>query len=202
MQIFAGSMSTDSMPVINMLNTKYFILPGRDRSPMPYTNVNALGSAWIVDAYKVVDNADAEINALENLRPDSLAIVDRQFSGFLENFTPVSDTNARVAMTSYAANALEYQYTSSTPSLVVFSEIYYPKGWQAFIDGQPAAHFRANYVLRAMVVPAGDHKITFRFEPSVYSTGETISTATSILLIILVLAMAATEIRKHWKAKA
>jgi uncharacterized membrane protein YfhO len=98
----------------------------------------------------------------------------------------------------YAANELSYEYTSKNGGLAVFSEIYYPKGWNAYVDDQIAPHFRADYVLRAMVLPAGEHKVRFKFEPVVYSAGEKISLISSVILILLIAIAAALE---FWKAR-
>ena len=200
--IFAKTMSTDSIPVLNMLNTKYFILPGQDKQPMAYPNRNALGSVWFVGSLLQVDNADAEIKALKNFRPSEVAIVDKSFAGNLSGFTPLKDSSDFIALDEYAANQLAYHYRSKNKGLAVFSEIYYPKGWNAYVDGQLIPHFRADYILRAMVLQAGDHKLLFKFEPAVYATGEKISFISSILLILLAISFAAMEFRKVWKPRS
>lgn len=199
---FAGSMSTDSTPVLNMLNTKYLILPDNDKQPVAYPNPKALGNAWFVKSLQMVDNADAEINALKNFNPADVAIVNTSFSGIIKSFVPSRDSGDYIALDEYAANALSYHYTSGKDGLAVFSEIYYPKGWNAYVDGKITPHFRANYVLRAMILPAGSHKVLFRFEPSVYNVGEKISLISSIILIALVIVMAASALRNSWKPQA
>jgi hypothetical protein len=201
-RVFARSMSTDSTPVINMLNTKYFILPGSDKQPVAYPNPNALGNAWFVKNYKVVENADAEIAAIGGLRPDSLAVIHKEFAGHLGNFTPATDSTDRISLDEYAPNRLKYSYSLKKQGLAVFSEIYYPKGWTAYLDGQPTPHFRADYVLRAMVLPAGNHKLEFRFEPAVYYTGEKISLISSVALVVLVLAAAGYEFIRRKRSGA
>ena len=194
-------MSTDSTPVLNMLNTRYFILPGENRQPTAFPNTKALGNAWFVSAVDLVDDADAEIRAIMNFSPVKVAVVSKLFSEDLKGLTPHKDSSDIIRLDSYAPNALAYSYHSANPGLAVFSEIYYPKGWNAFVDGQPVPHFRADYVLRAMVLPAGDHKVTFRFEPKVYTVGEMISRISSILLIVFVLVMAGLEVSKALKAR-
>ncbi len=186
----------NNINVLNMLNTKYFIVQGQDRQPQVQINFGALGNAWFVDEYKIVNNADEEINALTDFNPATTAIVDKRFIDKVKDFKPVADTTATIKLTSYAPNKLDYESKSNTEQLAVFSEIYYDKGWKAFIDGKPADYFRANYILRAMVVPAGNHKIEFRFEPQVYFTGNTISTASSILLILLAIAYIYTLVKR------
>ncbi len=197
-ELIENQINKNNMAVLNMLNTKYFIVPDANKAPVAQFNPEALGHAWFVDAIQMVDNADAEINALTGFRPDSVAIVDKRFAENLKGFTPAKDTLDYIKLESYAPNALVYHYITRNNGLAVFSEIYYPKGWNAYVDGTLTPHFRADYVLRAMVLPAGDHKVEFRFEPSVYRIGEKISLFSSILLIILVIGLGATEI---WKAK-
>ncbi len=201
-QTFARSMRTDSIPVLNMLNTRYFILPDNNKQPMAYLNSNALGNAWFVESYKLVDNADAEINALHDLTPGSATVVDKKFADMLKTFEPGRDSLDIIQLVEYAPNELKYQYKTKKNGLAVFSEIYYPKGWNAYVDGRLTPHFRSNYVLRAMVLPAGEHSLVFKFEPNVFFLGEKISMASSILLIILVLLAIGMEIRKNRKAKA
>ena len=201
-ELIENQINKNNMAVLNMLNTKYFIVPDGNKSPVAQFNPEALGNAWFVNEVRLVDNADAEINALTGLKPDSLAVVDKQFTENLKGFIPAKDTLDYIKLDTYAPNALSYHYRSKNSGLAVFSEIYYPKGWNAFIDGNPAPHFRADYVLRAMVVPAGDHKIEFRFEPAVYRIGERISLISSVLLIILVLGVVIMEVRKVFRVQS
>ena len=201
-ETFSRSMSTDSTPVLNMLNTKYFILPTKDRQPAAFPNRNALGNAWFVENVQMVDNADAEIKAMRSFKPGVVAIVNKAFSENLKSFAPARDSGDYIALQSYAPNELMYTYRSKNNGLAVFSEIYYPNGWNAYVDDKISPYFRADYVLRAMVLPAGEHKLRFRFEPRVYPVGEKISLVSSILLILLVLAMAALELRKLRKPQA
>lgn len=167
-----------------MLNTKYVII--NPETP-PLANPNALGNAWFVDNITWVDNADMEIAALEQVNPGETSVVDERFRGVLEGINPMESPEAEIELTSYAPNHLTYKSSSSTDEVAVFSEIYYSKGWQAFIDGEPVPHFRTNYVLRGVKVPAGDHTIEFRFEPATYSRGENIALASSILLLLLII---------------
>ena len=187
-----------NMPVLNMLNTKYFIIPDEKRNPVAQINPGALGHAWFVHSYLLAANADAELNALTGFRPDSVAVVGKEFSVELSSFQPGYDTTDYIRVDNYAPNRIIYHYQAKVNRLAVFSEIYYPKGWNAFVDDKPTAHFRANYVLRAMVLPAGEHKLEFRFEPVVYSAGEKISRFSSLALILLLVAAGVnTFIRKR-----
>jgi len=195
---FSKSMNTANIPVLNMLNTKYLILPDNNRQPVAFLNQKALGNAWFVYGYKLVENADAEIKAVNDFKPDSLAIVDKRFAEDMKTYSPGKDTMDFIRLISYVPNQLDYKYNTKNIGLAVFSEIYYSKGWNAYIDGKPAPHFRADYVLRAMVLPAGEHNLVFKFEPDVYLMGEKISLISSLILIITVLSLVVFEI---WKAR-
>lgn len=183
------------LPVLNMLNTKYFIIR-TSTGPMPVENPHALGATWFVNDYQIVDNPDAEIMAVGDIDPAQELVVDKQFGTFVSGKNFISDPTAFIELTDYKPNHLTYTSKASSEQLAVFSEVYYPSGWTAYIDGQPAEYFRANWILRAMVVPAGNHKIEFKFAPKLYSTGETISYISSILLLLLIVAYGVFEIRK------
>ncbi|KAF0194849.1 MAG: hypothetical protein FD166_3370 [Bacteroidetes bacterium] len=195
-------LTNNNESVLNMLNTKYFIYPDNNRQPAVQINMGAMGNAWFVKEVKFVDNADQEIDALTTFSPAQTAFVDKRFSKELQGLNIVPDSSAIIELREYQPNKLKYVYIAATEQLAIFSEIYYAKGWNAFIDGKPAPHFRANYVLRAMVVPAGKHEIEFRFEPTVFFTGEKISFAGSLLLILLLLGYAGNEIRRYMSKKA
>lgn len=199
-ELIEHQINKNNMGVMNMLNTRYFIIPDANKAPVAQYNPDALGNGWFIEAVQIVDNADAEINALTGLKPDSLAIVDKQFADDLKGFTPSKDSLDYIKLDTYAPNALTYHYHTKNAGLAVFSEIYYPKGWNAYVDGKPTPHFRADYVLRAMVLPAGDHKVEFRFEPAVYRVGEKISLASSLLLLLLAVGLGITEIWKRLKS--
>lgn len=184
-----------NLHVLNMLNARYFI---GDPSKMPLKNPFADGNAWTVNQVEIADNADQELGALKEIDPKNVAVVDRQFQSSFSTRLSV-DSSASVRLTSYAPNLLKYDFSAAKDQMVVFSEIYYPKGWNAYIDGKLTPHFRADYVLRAMMVPAGKHQIEFRFEPKTYYTADKISLASSILLIILVFGVGAFEIRRTFK---
>lgn len=184
----------NNMAVLNMLNTKYFIVKGENNVPTPQINMNALGNAWFVRDIKLVPNADAEIQALDSLDPKTTAIVDQRFKDLVK--PPVSfDTTAQIVLKSYKPNDLVYESSNNAEGVAIFSEIFYAKGWNAYIDGKEVPHFRANYVLRGMMVPAGKHEIRFRFEPESYQKGEKISYATSILIYLLIAGFAVFQWR-------
>ena len=186
-----------NMEVINMLNTKYVIMPGEKNQPMAYPNREALGNAWFVSGYKFVESADSEITALKHFNPAATAIIDKKFENELSGFIPKKDSLATIKLTSYKANDLIYESTSSSEDLAVFSEIYYPSGWNAYIDGKLTSHFRVNYVLRAMRIPAGKHNVEFKFEPTLIATGEKISAASMGLLFLLCGFAAFKEFRNY-----
>lgn len=183
-ELIEHHISKNNFQVLNMLNTRYFIFPDKDRNPVAQFNPEALGNAWFVKAYKLVENADSEIVALTHFKPDSVAIIDKRFSKHLENLTFSYDTSAYIKLVQYSPNKLTYEYQSKSPQLTMFSEIHYDKGWNMYINDKKYDYFRANYVLRAAVLPEGKHTIEFRFEPSSYFIGEKISLASSLLLLV------------------
>jgi len=174
-----------NMSVIHMLNTKYFIFKGDDGGVMMYPNPDVLGNAWFVNEYRMVANPDSEITALSKFDPKTTAIVDERFKENISGLKPVKDSVSSIKLTSYKANDLVYESNASAEGLAVFSEIYYANGWNAYVDGKLTPHFRVNYVLRAMRIPAGKHTIEYKFEPSIISTGEKISTTSLVLLFLL-----------------
>ncbi len=173
------------MNVINMLNTKYFIVKGGDGQPQPMPNPDAMGNAWFVDSVLVVDNANEESDALRRLDLRHTAVLDKSFASYVSDFNRAGD--AEVHLTKYAPNHLDYEYTASQPGTIVFSEIYYPYGWKASIDGEPVDHYRVDYMLRAMNVPAGSHKIHFVFDPDSVKKGNVLSMTCVIIMYVAVL---------------
>ncbi len=186
-ELIERHLSRNNMNVYNMLNTKYFIVPGADKQPTVQLNMQALGNAWFVNDVNLVKNADEEINSLTAFNPAETAIVDKRFEADLKGHSIAKDSTASITLKEYKPNHLTYVSNSGKEQLAVFSEIYYNNGWNAYIDGKSAPYFRANYVLRAMIVPAGKHTIEYKFEPAVFRTGEKISLASSLLLIILLI---------------
>lgn len=181
-------LSKGNMNVYNMLNTKYFIVPDeKGGQPQMQINMQALGNAWFVNNAHMVNNADEELNALTDFVPNETAIYDKRFENQVKGHFISKDTLAKISLTEYKPNHLTYKSETTKEQLAVFSEIYYKDGWNAYIDGTPAPYFRADYVLRAMIVPAGNHIIEFKFEPQIYKTGEKISLASSILLVLFAL---------------
>ncbi|MCE2740120.1 MAG: YfhO family protein [Sphingobacteriales bacterium] len=192
-----------NMECYNMLNAKYFILQDSTGNKFAQQNVNANGNAWFVSEINWVANADEEIVALSKFNSKQTAIIDKRFEGEFKGFVPNRDSSARISLTKYQPNKLDYTSQSSTDQLAVFSEIYYEKGWNAYIDGKLVPHVRVNYVLRALQVPAGSHTIEFKFEPTVIGTGEKIAYASSWLLyggLLLVLGLSFYRKKKEQEA--
>jgi hypothetical protein len=192
-----------NMECYNMLNAKYFILQDSTGNKFAQQNVNANGNAWFVSEINWVANADEEIVALSKFNSKQTAIIDKRFEGEFKGFVPNRDSSARISLTKYQPNKLDYTSQSSTDQLAVFSEIYYEKGWNAYIDGKLVPHVRVNYVLRALQVPAGNHTIEFKFEPTVIGTGEKIAYASSWLLyggLLLVLGLSFYRKKKEQEA--
>jgi hypothetical protein len=180
--------------VLNMLNMKYIILRP-ELNPLP--NPNAQGPVWFAPFYEVVDNPDEEIAKLADINLYNTVAVDKRFADQVEGKSFVPDSAAKIDLTSYEPNHLQYAYTTNHDQLAVFSEIYYDKGWKAYLNGDEVPYLRANYVLRAMVVPAGDGIIEFKFEPRVWVVGEKVSFASSLLLILLLLGALVVQARKQ-----
>jgi len=171
-----------SLDVLNMLNMKYLIY---NSEAAPLKNPSPNGNAWFVSEYKIVANADEELTGLSNIKTKTTALIDKRFENDLNNLSIVPDSMAQITLGEYKPNRLKYKSVSKTQQLAVFSEIYYNKGWNAYINGKPAQYIRANYVLRAMIVPEGTNEIEFVFEPKMYSIGNTVSLASSAVLFLL-----------------
>jgi hypothetical protein len=189
-------LAMSKLNVLNMLNTKYIIY---NPDAAPLININALGNAWFVDDIQFAQNADAEIAALGNFNPSRTAVVDKRFKKYVEGFTPSKDTTGTIVLNEYLPNKLVYKSDAKSSKIAVFSEIYYPKGWNVTIDGQKKDHFRADYVLRAMVIPAGTHEIVFSFKPRMFDIGKKVDLASSLLIILAFIGWVAFEIKAKLK---
>jgi len=181
---------------LNMLNAKYIII---SPNSAPLVNEFALGNAWFIKNVKMVDNANAEISSLSSFDPKNEALVDHRFDSQIKLKESSSSVGDTIYLQDYKPNLLTYKSSTKEDRVAVFSEIYYPAGWDAFIDNRKVDYFRADYVLRAMNIPAGDHTVTFRFEPSSYKVGNKVSLASSVILLLLLLGIAATPIIKKSK---
>jgi hypothetical protein len=172
----------NQLTAMNMLNTRYVIY---DLNQGPILNPNALGNAWFVSGFRVFQNADEEIAALQNLDPSETAVLNQQFNEFVAQKSFTKDRNGSINLVEYQPNYLKYNYNAASEQLTVFSDVYYKSDWHAYLNGEPVPHFRINYILRGMVVPAGSHTIEFRFEPASYYRGNYISMASSFILVLL-----------------
>ncbi len=174
----------DSNNVLNMLNAKYFIV---DPQIAPIVNGNALGNAWFPEIVTMVSNANEELAQINKVDPSKQAVIDSRFKAQASKLSYAGNTTDKIKLISYKPNELQYEYSSQGERIAVFSEIYYPAGWKAYIDGSEKSIFRADYILRAMVVPSGDHIIKFKFEPSSYYIGNKISLVSSLIFILLII---------------
>ena len=181
-------------PVINMLNTRWFILPAADGTTVPLQNPYAFGNAWFVSEVQEAANANEEIEALHHINPRHTAVVDKRFASAVGQAQPV-DSTCTVTMKSYDANRLTYEVNSPKGGVVVFAEVYYP-GWQAFIDGKEVAVGRADYILRALQVPAGRHELVMTFDPVSLHTTETIAYIALALLLLGIVAGIVLHVRR------
>ena len=169
---------------LNMLNTRYIIY---NPDSKPLRNPYAMGNAWCVENLKMVENADAEMEALGTLNPSTTAVVDKRFEDCLKGFTPQKDSTASVMLRKYRPGCLTYHTKAATDQLVVFSEVYYYPGWKAYVDDVETPHFRTDWILRGMVVPSGEHTVVFRFQPDAYILAANVSAYSSFLILLLLI---------------
>ncbi len=187
------------LPMINMLNGRYIIF--NPQQP-PIANPYAMGNAWFVPEYKIVGNADEEIYTLGRIDPAQTAIVDKQFEPMLAGLNIATDSTATIVMTEYKPNKVTYKSKAGSEQFAVFSEVYFRDGWQAYMDGKPVDHFRANWILRGMRVAAGEHEIEFCFEPANYQLARTVSAASSAILVLLLFGVFILYFVKREKTEA
>ncbi|MDP4151292.1 MAG: YfhO family protein [Bacteroidota bacterium] len=186
--------------VYNMLNTKYFIEEDpATRQPVAKVNPGAYGPCWLVKGIHYVKDGIEEMKALDSVNTRDTAIIQEAFRGTVK-FPPVPDSSASIRLLANHNDTVDYQFSAKTNQFAVLSEIYYPHGWKAFIDGKAADYCRVDYILRGLSVPAGDHQIEFRFEPKSYNTGSNISTIAAILGWLLLLAAAGDIVWRKRKA--
>lgn len=185
------------VPVLNMLNMKYFVYHDEAQ---PLFNKSANGNVWLVSKYKLADNPNEEMLALSKINLKKELVADKQFGKMLSaNYQP--DSSATIALKNYSPNELVYTFNSRTDQLAVFSEIYYDKGWNAYINNKNVPYFRADYLLRAMPLKAGNYEITFRFEPNSYKNGNILSLISSMLLTLGFVGIIFARWKKSSKSK-
>lgn len=183
-QIIPG-LSSGNLNAVNMLNTKYIIT---DPNAAPAVNDGALGNAWFVDRVTYVGSADDEMAALDSIDPATEAVADRQFAEVLGSTCAPTDSTDVIALTAYAPDRLTYRSRSASGGVAVFSEIYFPWGWTATVDGVPTPLARVDYVLRAMRLPAGEHEVVMTFDPRSIHVTDGVATASVALIYLLMLA--------------
>ena len=186
-QLFDYQIAKNNLEPLNFLNVKYLIQTDKEGKEFPIANPEANGNSWFVSQVKLVHSADEEMKALDKLDSKNVAIInDKDFE--IKKTTFVKDSLASITLDSYQPNDLKYTSINSNDGLAVFSEMYYKNGWNAYVDGNKVEHLRANYVLRALPIPAGKHTIEFKFEPEVVKTGSTIALLSSIGMVLLLVA--------------
>ena len=190
--------NTINEPVLDMLNTKYLIVPdtARGLSEKAIQRPTALGNAWFVPQVNFVKNAEEEINSITSFNPKKDVFIHHEFQSQVNAQKPGFDPKAEIKLISYHPDNLIYHYQSDKAAMAVFAEIWYSKGWKAYVDQQEIPYFRANYILRAAVLPAGKHELVFKFEPKSYYWGERISLLSSILLVGSLITALVLNIRK------
>jgi hypothetical protein len=184
-QLYDYQIANNNIQVLNMLNVKYVIQTTEEGQSIPLQNPNTNGNAWFVSNVKVVQNADEEIRALDSLDTKNDVVINKEFIKSLSSKSFVKDSLATIKLEEYKPNYLKYTSQKTNNGLAVFSEIYYPKGWKITIDGKETEQIRANFVLRALEIPAGKHTIEFKFEPEVVKTGSSIALFSSIGMLLL-----------------
>ncbi|MBR1576413.1 MAG: hypothetical protein IJ654_08205 [Bacteroidales bacterium] len=187
------------MPVIGMLNARYLISNGKDGKPSISENPYALGNAWFVSDLIEVEDANGEIDSLMSIDLRTQAVIDKSFVPMAANLHPGIPEGSYVTLMDHTPKSLDYEVFASAPGTVVFSEIYYPHGWKATLDGQNVDHYRVNYMLRAMDVPAGSHHIHFVFDPDSVRKGDTIAVIFCALMYLLVLGIIAAAVWRRFK---
>lgn len=193
--------SKNNFEVLNMLNTKYIVTNGQQGSAFAQRNPSAYGNAWFVDSLVFVNTPNEESEALNTINLRTTAVADAKFTDKVTSKNPTHDPNAQIALTSYNPDKLTYNFESKNDELVVFSEIYYPYGWKAYIDGKFTEHFRANYTLRGLSVPAGNHKIVFEFTPDSVRKGNIISMIFVAIMYATIIGSLCLGVSRHLKRK-
>ncbi|MEH6762130.1 MAG: YfhO family protein [Maribacter arcticus] len=175
-----------NLTVLNMLNVKYVIRQDEEGNTFPIENPNANGNAWFVKQLKPVENANAEIMALDSLDTKNVAVLNTSTFNDITQLQYQVDSTASISLIDYEPNHLTYASKNSNEGVAVFSEMYYKNGWNAYIDGIERDYFKVDYVLRALTIPSGAHKIEFKFEPEVVVQGSKITLASTILLGLVI----------------
>ncbi|RZL40950.1 MAG: hypothetical protein EOP00_25755, partial [Pedobacter sp.] len=185
-QLFSYQIDNGNMEVLNMLNTKYVIQVDEKNQEFPALNDKANGNAWFISKVKFVSSSDEEMKALDKFNSKEEVIINEKEFKISTDKTYAKDSLAQITLVKYKPNYLKYKTQNNAKGLAVFSEIYYPKGWIATIDGKEAPIFRVNYTLRGLEIPAGNHTVEFKFEPQVVQTGSAIVLVSGIGMLLLI----------------
>ena len=197
-QLFDYQIANNNIEILNLLNVKYIIQTNDKGEETASQNPDANGNAWFISKVETAVNADNEMKLLSKFNSKNTAIINKiEFPEFSKKSTFMNDTLATIRLLSYKPNHLVYKSTNKNNGLAIFSEMYYYNGWNAYIDGQLKPHFRADYVLRALEIPAGNHKIEFKFEPQVVKTGSIIALISFVIMIILLFGSIYLEFKKN-----
>ena len=191
------------IPMLNALNIKYLIVQTQDGESVPIINPMTNGNAWFVKSIQFVNSADEEMKSINKFDSKNVAIINEDEFGKLVKNSKVTfekDSLASIKLDNFKPNVVRYTSNNTNDGLAVFSEVYYPKGWNATIDGKAADIFRVNYVLRGLKIPAGKHSIEFKFEPEVVKTGGTIALFSSVGMMVLIIVGLYFERKKKWYA--
>lgn len=183
--LFDFYISKNNIEILNLLNTKYILQEGNEGKSVAGINPGANGPVWLIDSIQFVPSQNEELLKLGNIDTKKTALVHEDFKNLVDQTVFSLDSTAQINLKTYQPNHLVYVSETQTPRVAVFSEMYYPKGWNAYLNGQKVPHFRADYVLRAMQIPAGKNIIEFKFEPQVVETGGKIALWSSILIVLL-----------------
>jgi hypothetical protein len=186
-EIIERQISNNNMQIFNMLNTKYFMGSDPKTGQMNVqVNPDACGNVWFVPEYKIVANADEEMNSLDKFEPKKIAFIDKRFADQLGTLKPQTDPTDSIVLKDFKSNYLSYESSAKTNQVAVFSEIFYRgnQDWNSYIDGKLTPHFRTNYILRGMVIPAGKHKIEFKFEPVSVAKGGKYDLYASVFMVL------------------
>lgn len=184
-QLFDYQIAKNNLEILNMLNVKYVIQTDKEGKEHPIINPDANGNAWFVSQVNLVKNSDQEMRALDKFNSKEVAVINENEFKDIKNKAFAKDSSATITLDSYQPNDLKYTSNNAKEGLAVFSEMYYEKGWKAFVDGRETSVMRADYTLRAIVVPPGKHTIEFKFEPQVVKTGSAITLVSCIGMLFL-----------------
>ena len=205
-QLFDYQIAKNNIEVLNMLNVKYIIQTDSTGAAFPVQNPNANGNAWFVKELKIVNSSDAEMKALDKLDTKNVVVVNQYEFGAWRKDNPntnfIKDSSAVINLDLYKPNHLKYTSNNANDGFAVFSEMYYEKGWNAYIDGKESSIYRVNYTLRGLEIPAGRHTIEFKFEPQVIETGSTITLFSSLGMLLLLIGGIYFERKKSLNLKS